>query len=134
MVCACRRGRSGERMSLTLIAGGTCSGKSLRGEALAGASGLRVRYVATADPRDSSMAARIAAHVARRPPEWTTVEANGSLTDALGGDDGACVLVDGLGPWLARGLDAGGAFADDVALARGRGAGFGDLDAPAAAR
>jgi histidinol-phosphate/aromatic aminotransferase/cobyric acid decarboxylase-like protein/adenosyl cobinamide kinase/adenosyl cobinamide phosphate guanylyltransferase len=120
-------------MSLTLITGGTRSGKSLRAEALASASGLPVRYVATADPGDSSMAARIAAHVARRPVQWTTVQATGRLADALGPDDGACVLVDGLGPWLARVLHDGGAFADDDALAGVRHAALGDVDALAAA-
>jgi histidinol-phosphate/aromatic aminotransferase/cobyric acid decarboxylase-like protein/adenosyl cobinamide kinase/adenosyl cobinamide phosphate guanylyltransferase len=120
-------------MSLTLITGGTRSGKSLRAEALASASGLPVRYVATADAGDASMAARIAAHAARRPPDWTTVEANGTLVDALGLDDGACVLLDGLGAWLARVLDAGGAFADDSALACLRDAVLADVDALAAA-
>jgi histidinol-phosphate/aromatic aminotransferase/cobyric acid decarboxylase-like protein/adenosyl cobinamide kinase/adenosyl cobinamide phosphate guanylyltransferase len=120
-------------MSLTLITGGTRSGKSLRAEALASASGLPVRYVATADPGDSSMAARIAAHVARRPVQWTTVQATGRLADALGPDDGACVLIDGLGAWLARVLHDGGAFADDDALARVRHAVLGDVDALAAA-
>ena len=70
-------------MSLTLVTGGTRSGKSARAEALALASGQPVRYVATADSADTSMAERIAAHAARRPAGWTTVEANGSLSDAL---------------------------------------------------
>jgi histidinol-phosphate/aromatic aminotransferase/cobyric acid decarboxylase-like protein/adenosyl cobinamide kinase/adenosyl cobinamide phosphate guanylyltransferase len=91
-------------MSLTLVTGGTRSGKSARAEALAVATGRPVRYVATADRADESMVQRIAAHAARRPAGWTTVEANGSLADALGsGED--CVLVDGLGAWLARVMD-----------------------------
>jgi histidinol-phosphate/aromatic aminotransferase/cobyric acid decarboxylase-like protein/adenosyl cobinamide kinase/adenosyl cobinamide phosphate guanylyltransferase len=88
-------------MSLTLVIGGTRSGKSARAEALAAASGRSVRYVATADPSDGSMHERIAAHVARRPAEWTTVEVSASLNGALDGTAGACVLVDGLGPWIA---------------------------------
>src|SRR5258707_14598415 len=85
------------------------------------------------------MAARIAAHVARRPVEWTTVQGNGTLADALGPDDGACVLVDGLGAWLARVLHDGGGFGEDTAfvdggtLARVRHAVLGDVDALAAA-
>jgi histidinol-phosphate/aromatic aminotransferase/cobyric acid decarboxylase-like protein/adenosyl cobinamide kinase/adenosyl cobinamide phosphate guanylyltransferase len=91
-------------MSLTLVTGGTRSGKSARAEALALATGRPVRYVATADAADDSMAERIAAHAARRPAGWTTVEVNGSLADAVGsGSD--CVLVDGLGAWLARVMD-----------------------------
>jgi histidinol-phosphate aminotransferase len=91
-------------MSLTLVTGGTRSGKSARAEALAAATGRPVRYVATADPADASMGERIAAHAARRPGDWTTVEANGSLADTLSAE-GECVLVDGLGAWLARVMD-----------------------------
>ena len=61
-------------MSLTLVLGGTRSGKSRRAEALALASGLPVRYVATADRSDPSMAERIRRHAGRRPAAWTTVE------------------------------------------------------------
>lgn len=103
-------------MSLTLVTGGTRSGKSAHAEWLALASGLPVRYVATADGADSSLADRIGAHVARRPPEWTTVQAGVELADALAGADGTCVLVDGLGPWIARALHEAGAFADGTAL------------------
>lgn len=97
-------------MSLTLVIGGTRSGKSARGEQLALASGLPVRYVATADPGDASMAARIAAHVARRPAEWETVIAGSDLAGAV--RPGACTLIDGLGVWLA----GAGAAADASAL------------------
>ena len=83
-------------MSLTLVLGGVRSGKSARAEALAAASGLPVTYVATADPAE--MADRIAAHVARRPREWRTVQA-GARLDLEGGGD--CVLFDGLGVWIA---------------------------------
>ena len=99
-------------MSLTLVIGGTRSGKSAHAERLALASGLPVRYVATADGADPSLADRIGAHVARRPPAWTTVQAGAELADALTGADGACVLVDGLGPWIARALHEAGAFED----------------------
>jgi histidinol-phosphate/aromatic aminotransferase/cobyric acid decarboxylase-like protein/adenosyl cobinamide kinase/adenosyl cobinamide phosphate guanylyltransferase len=87
-------------MSLTLVIGGVRSGKSARGEALAAATGLPVRYLATADSHDPSMGERIAAHAARRPATWETVEAGAGLTDALAGS--GCVLFDGLGVWIAR--------------------------------
>jgi histidinol-phosphate/aromatic aminotransferase/cobyric acid decarboxylase-like protein/adenosyl cobinamide kinase/adenosyl cobinamide phosphate guanylyltransferase len=97
-------------VGLTLVIGGTRSGKSRRGEALAAARGGTVRYVATADGSDPSMTERIAAHAARRPEGWVIVEAGARLAEALGPDDGSCVLVDGLGPWLARALERAGAF------------------------
>jgi histidinol-phosphate/aromatic aminotransferase/cobyric acid decarboxylase-like protein/adenosyl cobinamide kinase/adenosyl cobinamide phosphate guanylyltransferase len=93
-------------VGLTLVIGGVRSGKSARGEALAIATGLPTRYIATADPADESMAGRIAAHAARRPQGWATVQAGARLADALahgnGAGDGECVLLDGLGVWIAR--------------------------------
>jgi histidinol-phosphate/aromatic aminotransferase/cobyric acid decarboxylase-like protein/adenosyl cobinamide kinase/adenosyl cobinamide phosphate guanylyltransferase len=69
--------------------------------------------VATGDP---SMGDRIAAHVARRPAEWTTVEAGPSLADTLHDAAGVCVLLDGLGPWIATRLHVAGAFDDHAQL------------------
>ena len=115
-------------MTLTLVVGGTRSGKSARAEALAAASGQPVRYVATADATDESMRARIAEHAARRPAGWTTVELGAehpSLARALGGDDATCVLIDGLGPWLGALLHRLDGGAREAAL--------GDLDAVLAA-
>jgi len=104
-------------VSLTLVVGGTRSGKSAHAEALAAASGLPVRYVATADAGDASMHERIAAHAARRPTAWMTVEASRTLADALGDARDACVLLDGLGPWIATRLHRAGAFEDPGRLA-----------------
>jgi histidinol-phosphate/aromatic aminotransferase/cobyric acid decarboxylase-like protein/adenosyl cobinamide kinase/adenosyl cobinamide phosphate guanylyltransferase len=97
-------------MTLTLVMGGTRSGKSARAEQLALASGLPVRYVATADSGDLAMAERISTHAARRPREWSTVEAGAQLVDALAGAEGMCVLVDGLGVWIAGAMYRGRAF------------------------
>lgn len=98
-------------MSLTLVIGGTRSGKSRHAERLAAATGHPVIYVATADPSDSSMAERIREHEARRPPGWSTVEAGPSLAGAVrGAAPGSCVLLDGLGPWIASALHRAGAF------------------------
>jgi adenosylcobinamide kinase / adenosylcobinamide-phosphate guanylyltransferase len=60
---------------LVLVIGGVRSGKSEFAERLAAEYGSGVLYVATAEAGDEEMAARIAAHVARRPAAWRTVEA-----------------------------------------------------------
>src|SRR3954462_15243739 len=104
-------------MSLTLVIGGTRSGKSARAEALAAATRRPVRYVATADASDGSMRERIAAHAARRPPDWTTGEIAASLDAALDEAAGACVLVDGLGPWIATAQHRSNGGARDTVLA-----------------
>jgi len=109
-------------VALTVVIGGTRSGKSAHAERLALASGLPVRYVATADGADPAMAARIGAHVARRPAGWTTVEAEPALARAFHAGEGACVILDGLGPWVASALQLEGAFDEpgDEGLARAR--------------
>jgi adenosylcobinamide kinase/adenosylcobinamide-phosphate guanylyltransferase len=60
---------------LILVLGGARSGKSSCAEEMAQRLGERVLYVATAQPGDEEMAARIAEHRTRRPPGWRTLEA-----------------------------------------------------------
>ena len=88
---------------ITLVLGGTRSGKSEVAESLAaGAPGEPVTYVATGAGTDDDMAARIAAHRARRQASWTTVEAGADLPGALGALPAAgAVVVDSLGTWVA---------------------------------
>lgn len=96
-----------------LVLGGTRSGKSGHAEAVASASGGPVVYVATArrDPSDEEMAARIAAHRDRRPADWVTEETD-EVTRVLAENADATVLVDDLGGWLTRRLDATLGWAD----------------------
>lgn len=91
-----------------LVTGGVRSGKSTYAERL-----LRdqaVLYVApgptAADEPDPDWAARIAAHQARRPATWTTLE-TADVASALREADGP-VLVDCLGTWLTAVLDRAG--------------------------
>ncbi|MGH3821308.1 MAG: bifunctional adenosylcobinamide kinase/adenosylcobinamide-phosphate guanylyltransferase [Pseudonocardiaceae bacterium] len=93
----------------TLVLGGARSGKSAYAEGLL--SEARVDYLATArrQPDDSDWEARIAAHVARRPAGWRTVEP-ADLPSALRAAGPAPVLVDDIATWLTGELDDSGAW------------------------
>lgn len=90
----------------TLILGGARSGKSALAERLADRSGREVVYVATAQAGDAEMAARIAHHRARRPPQWLCVEEPLHLADVLRehAREDRCILVDCLTLWLSNTL------------------------------
>jgi adenosylcobinamide kinase/adenosylcobinamide-phosphate guanylyltransferase len=68
-----------------LILGGARSGKSSYAESLATriAHGRTVVYLATAEPGDDELRARIAAHRAGRPSGWLTIEAPRDPAGAL---------------------------------------------------
>jgi adenosyl cobinamide kinase/adenosyl cobinamide phosphate guanylyltransferase len=89
---------------ITLVLGGTRSGKSEVAESLASGVTDRVTYVATGAPSDADMAARISAHRARRPAGWATVEAGPDLPEVLAAVDGPAI-VDSLGAWVAAHAD-----------------------------
>lgn len=84
-------------MTVTLVLGGARSGKSALAERRAGARAAPVTYVATGDA--GAMPERVAAHRARRPAAWTTLE-TADLVGALGATAGT-VLVDSLTTWVA---------------------------------
>lgn len=96
----------------TLVLGGARSGKSAHAEGLLPAD--HATYVATArvDPADDEWRARIAAHVARRPPGWRTVEPP-DLPAFLAAADGGPVLVDDIATWLTGVFDDHGAWDGD---------------------
>jgi histidinol-phosphate/aromatic aminotransferase/cobyric acid decarboxylase-like protein/adenosyl cobinamide kinase/adenosyl cobinamide phosphate guanylyltransferase len=93
-------------VSLTLVIGGTRSGKSAHAERLALATGAPVRYVATADFGDRSMSDRIERHRVRRPASWETVDAGDALADSI--DPDRVSVIDGLGVWIAGALHRNG--------------------------
>ena len=96
-----------------LVTGGVRSGKSRHAESLLTGP---VTYVAPGPVQDDAdWAARIAAHRARRPADWTTVESH-DLVGVLARTDGH-VMVDCLGTWLTAVLDERGLWgapADEI--------------------
>ena len=89
---------------LTLILGGARSGKSRLAEQQASASGLAVTYIATSEPLDGEMNARVQLHRERRPAEWGLIEEPLALARTLRANAAAdrCLLVDCLTLWLTN--------------------------------
>ncbi|WP_437880610.1 bifunctional adenosylcobinamide kinase/adenosylcobinamide-phosphate guanylyltransferase [Pseudomonas sp. LRF_L74] len=89
---------------LELILGGARSGKSRLAERLASESGLEVVYIATSQPLDGEMNARVAQHRARRPESWGLVEEAVQLARVLReqASEQRCLLVDCLTLWLTN--------------------------------
>ena len=87
---------------IILVLGGAASGKSAVAERLAGELAPPVTYVATwePDPTDVDMGARVAAHRARRPAGWSTLECTLDLPQVVRALAGT-VLIDALGTWVA---------------------------------
>ena len=105
-----------------LVLGGARSGKSRYAQAEAEAVPGRLIFIATAQPFDAEMAARIARHRADRDDRWQTCEAPTGLAGAIERHDGAGVvmLVDCLTLWtsnlLLAGRDIGKATGELVAV------------------
>jgi adenosylcobinamide kinase / adenosylcobinamide-phosphate guanylyltransferase len=91
---------------LTLVIGGARSGKSRYAESLMATLPAPWKppwaYIATAEAGDEEMAARIAAHRARRSADWKTVEAPRDLAAALKACGSMPALVDCLTLWLSN--------------------------------
>jgi adenosylcobinamide kinase / adenosylcobinamide-phosphate guanylyltransferase len=108
-------------VSLVVLLGGARSGKSTLALRLAEGSGEAVTVVATGEALDEEMAARIAAHRAERPPEWTVVEEPLELRAAIEAVPAAETLViDCLTLWVANVLERGGLLEGAAAPAAAR--------------
>jgi adenosylcobinamide kinase / adenosylcobinamide-phosphate guanylyltransferase len=93
----------------TLVLGGIRSGKSQWAEraiAETTVAGQAVHYLATgaAPDGDAEWSARIAAHRARRPSHWSTVETV-DVPKQLRSAAGSPTLVDDIGGWLTAVMD-----------------------------
>lgn len=96
-----------------LVLGGIRSGKSQWAESVIAQSvgaDDPVRYLATGPVADDdAWAARVAAHRARRPGHWSTVETP-DVAKQLQTDDDGPTLVDDIGGWLTAAMDRAGAW------------------------
>lgn len=100
-----------------MILGGAASGKSEYAERLTDAAGKAKHYLATSQPLDDEMRAKVARHRARRDAGWTTHEAPlelGPVLSALGAD--SICLLDCATFWLSNHMMAD----SDLAAAQDR--------------
>jgi adenosylcobinamide kinase/adenosylcobinamide-phosphate guanylyltransferase len=83
-------------MSMTFILGGARAGKSRFAQELAAKLGKRVLFVATGEPLDEEMSARIKAHQRSRPRNWKTLEVPTDVAKAMKGKigDAEVVIID----------------------------------------
>jgi len=90
---------------IELILGGARSGKSSLAESRAIKTGLKKVYIATAQPLDQEMQARIDRHqFARSRDEWLTIEEPLKLAECIKrhAASDTCILVDCLTLWLSN--------------------------------
>lgn len=101
-----------------LVLGGARSGKSRYAQALAEAAKPQRLFVATAEPGDAEMAARIARHQADRGAGWRTREAPLELSAALRAEarQDRAVLVDCVTLWLSNLMFAGRDLSAEISI------------------
>ena len=117
--------RGGKLPPLTLILGGARSGKSRYAERVVEAAAAAGTYCATAEPGDAEMAARIAAHRARRDGGgrgafWRTVEAPLAVAGIIATEANSDrpLLIDCLTLWLSNLMLAGAPIDEEFATLR----------------
>ena len=105
-------------MSLMLLIGGARSGKSQLAVRLALDQHAPVTFLATGEPGDPEMQARIDAHREQRPPAWRTIEEPIELLAAIEQvPRESCLIVDCLTLWTANALETLGASATEARAA-----------------
>jgi adenosylcobinamide kinase/adenosylcobinamide-phosphate guanylyltransferase len=120
---------AGKLPPLTLVLGGARSGKSRFAERLVEAAAAAGTYCATAEPGDAEMAARIAAHRARRDGAehrsrrgafWRTVETPLAVAGTIAAEatPDRPLLIDCLTLWLSNLMMAGAPIDDEFATLR----------------
>jgi adenosyl cobinamide kinase/adenosyl cobinamide phosphate guanylyltransferase len=87
---------------LILVTGPRRSGKSGVAERVAVEGGGDVVVLAPLTVSDEEMAVRVAAHRARRPEGWRTVEGQDVLGGLRGVEPGVTVVLDSLGTWVSE--------------------------------
>lgn len=89
---------------ITLILGGTRSGKSSFAQKLAEESRKNLLYIATAEAFDQEMTDRIERHQHDRGPDWQTIEESRDIaaTIATRSSPQVTILVDCLTIWLSN--------------------------------
>jgi len=80
-------------MSMTFILGGARAGKSRFAQELAAKLKKGVLFVATCEPLDEEMNARIKAHQKSRPRDWKTLEVPTDVAKAMKGKIGTAEVV-----------------------------------------
>jgi adenosylcobinamide kinase / adenosylcobinamide-phosphate guanylyltransferase len=97
-------------VSRVLVLGGSRSGKSAFAESLlTGRDDVTYLATSTAAPDDAEWASRVAAHRARRPAGWSTLETT-APSDLL---RRGAVLVDSVTTWVAALMDETGVWTDE---------------------
>lgn len=91
------------RKTLYFVTGGAASGKSTFAEKVVRATGKPKTYVATMQPYDDEMRAKLEKHQQQRGGDWTTIEAQidiVSVLDQASADD--IILLDCVTLWLTN--------------------------------
>jgi adenosylcobinamide kinase/adenosylcobinamide-phosphate guanylyltransferase len=116
---------AGGLTAITLVLGGARSGKSRFAEGLVEGAARCGTYCATAEAGDAEMAARIAAHRARRDGGgrgafWRTIEAPLAVADAIAAEANPerPLLIDCLTLWLSNLMMAEAPIDDEFATLR----------------